>query len=265
MAKFKLSKSNYYSKEANKNYWSASLVKGLMDCPARTIAEYYGSYERPSSTALMVGSFIDAFFGSKKEFEQFKLDNPSIFNSRTGELKADYKQAESMIQRAKRDKLFMEYMKGQKQKIFTGSINGTPFKCKFDVYKKDERIVDLKTVKDLKPTYFDGLGKVHPIIGWKWDLQLAIYQEICFQNTGKKLPCYLAIITKEEPANIEIIQLPQLMLDSALEWLKSQLPRLDAMVSGAIEADRCEDCAYCRDTKVLTEPKLFDVLEEEGD
>ena len=54
-----------------------------------------------------------------------------------------------MVDRAKQDPVFKEYLRGRHQAIMTGKIFGVPFKCKFDALRED-RIVDLKTVKDLK-------------------------------------------------------------------------------------------------------------------
>jgi len=250
-----LTPSNYYSLEADQEYFSASQVKAFMNCEAQALAQIRGEYKMPTSSALMMGSYVDAYF--EGSLGTFSAEHPEIFNSRTGELKADFKKAESMIERAEKSPLFMDYLEGEKQKIFTGEIFGVPFKAKFDVYKPGERIVDLKTVRDLDPVYKEGCGRVSPIEYWHWDLQLAIYQAL----EGNKLPCYLAIITKEEPSDIRLIQVPQAILDTEMELLKDQLMRFDAIKKGIIEPERCEHCAYCRESRVITEPELFTVEE----
>lgn len=251
----KLTNDNYYSHEADMEYFSASQVKAFFNCEAHAMAQILGEYEYPASTSLLVGSYVDSYF--EGSLSNFSLEHPEIFNSRTGELKADFRKAESMIERAKASPLFMEYMEGEKQRIFTGEIAGVPFKAKFDVYKPGNRIVDLKTAKDLEPLYKEGLGRISPIEYWHWDLQLAIYQAL----EGNNLPCYLAIITKEEPSDIRLIQIPQAILDTEMEYLKKVLPRLDAIKKGIIEPERCEHCAYCRHSRVLTEPEVFSVME----
>jgi len=252
----KLTSENYYSLEADKEYFSASQVKSFLNCEAQALAQIRGEYEQPTSTALLMGSYVDAYFdGGVSEFSK---EHPEIFNSRTGELKADFKKAELMIERAKSSPLFMEYLEGEKQKIFTGEIAGVPFKAKFDVYVPGKRIVDLKTVRDLEPCYKEGAGRISPIEYWHWDLQLAIYQEL----EGNKLPCYLAIITKEEPSDIRLIQIPQTILDAEMDYLKQILPRLDAIKKGIVEPERCDHCAYCRQSRVLTEPEVFNILED---
>lgn len=253
MPKFKLTKSNYYSFGANIAYWSASFVKGMLDCPARTLAELRGEYEPPESDALMVGSYVDAYFSGAKEFDRFVTEHPQIYNSRTGELKSGFKQADAMIRRAQNEDGFMEYLHGRRQRIFTGEIAGIPFKCKLDFITKD-RIVDLKTVKDFEPQYKEGQGKVDFATAWNWPLQMAIYQEIVRQNIGEKLPTFLACITKQDPPDLAVIGLNQEVLDAELAVLKAKLPLLEAMRFGAVEATRCNHCAYCRQSRTINRP-----------
>lgn len=244
----KLTAENYYSPEANKAYWSASFVKEMFDCPNRALGSLNGDYERGNNTALMVGSFVDAYFEGEDSFAKFIEDHPEIVNSRTGEFKADFNKALLMIARAKADPYFMEMMEGEKQKILTGEIGGIPFKCKLDVYKQGERIVDLKTVKDFESMYRKEEGRLSFAEYWRWPLQMAIYQHL----EGNKLPCYLACITKQDPPDIAVVEIPQHVLDAEMEILLEKLPYFDAIRQGVIEADRCDSCAYCRQTRRLS-------------
>ena len=240
----RLTKKNYFSPAAEKQYWSASQIKAFLRCPAAAMNDT----EPATSTALLVGSYVDAWFD--KTLPAFKEQHPEIFNKRTGELKAEYQKADEMIKRANSDKLFREYTRGRKQVIKTGTIGGLPFKIKMDFYRKDERIVDLKTARDLKPAYKMDEGQVTFADLWDWPLQMAIYQAI----EGNGLPCYLAVVTKEDPPDLAVVEIPQNILDAEISRLLDVLPRLDAMKQGIIPAPRCECCAYCRRTKKLTEP-----------
>lgn len=253
----KLNRNNYFSREADQAYFSASQIKSFLDCPARTMAEIRGEYKRPESTALLVGSYVDAFFDGTKAFERFKAENPSIYK-RDGTLKAEYMQAGGMICRAAKDKTFISYMRGRKQVVKTGTILGYPFKIRMDVYKPGVRIVDLKTVKDMDPMYKPEQGRVTFAEFWNWPLQMAIYQSV----EGNKLPCYLAVITKEDPPDIAVIEIPQHQMDAEMEVLAEKLPYFDAIKQGVIEPERCGKCAYCRQTKVLTGPISLDDLAE---
>ena len=241
----KLTKRNYHSEEANREYWSASLIKQMLICPAAAMA----MEPAPPSTALLVGSYVDAFFEGPKSFGRFKAEHPELLK-KDGTLKADFQKAEEMIERAHSDKIFLQYMSGRKQVIKTGQIGGLPFKIKMDVYKKGKRIVDLKTARDLKPAYRAGEGLITFADAWEWPLQLAIYQAV----EGNRLPCFLAVVTKEDPPDLAVVEIPQNVLDAELQRFLDKLPYFDAIKRGVIEAPRCECCAYCRRTKKLSGP-----------
>ena len=255
-----LNELNYYSHEADEAYFSASQVKAFRKCEASAMAELTGAYRRSMSQALLVGQFVDeALTGNLLEWRE---NHPEIFK-RDGNLKAEFLQAGEMVERAQRDELFMNYMEGEHQVILTAKLFGVPFKAKLDVLGPD-RIVDLKTVRDLSPVYMPGQGRVDFASAWDWPLQMAIYQKIYEQNEGVKLPCYLAVITKETPADIRIIRIGQERLDAEIALLEQILPRYDAIKNGAIEPERCEKCAWCRESRILTEPEDLNDFDEIG-
>ena len=246
----KLTKRNYHSKKANRIYMSVSQFKSFSKCPNAALAEIKGKYEREKTTALLVGSYVDSFF--EGTLGNFVRNNPEIFK-RDGTLKSDYTQAEAIIQRILQDKLFTEYMNGEKQVIMTGEIAGVPVKIKIDSLHPD-KIVDLKIMASFDNVYIDGEGYQVWFEAWGYDLQGAVYQEVVRQNTGKKLPFYLAAATKEKVTDIDIVHIPQETLDFALERFIHDAPAFDAMKKGIIEPDRCGKCDYCKISKVLTKP-----------
>ena len=255
-----LNEMNYFSHEADTEYFSASQVKSFKKCEAATMAELCRQYERPMSQALMVGQYVDA--GLTGDLCAWEHEHPEI-RKRDGGLKAEYVQAEEMVQRAMRDPLFMDYMKGDHQAILTGKLFGVPFKAKFDVLAKD-RIVDLKTVRDLSPVYLPGQGRVDFATAWDWPLQMAIYQKLYEEASGERLPCYLAVITKETPADIRLVQIEQERMDAELAWLEQAIPRFEMIKDGAIEPERCNDCAWCRQSRVLEAPEALGDFDEMG-
>ena len=108
--------------------------------------------------------------------------------------------------------------------------------------------------EDFEPIYDpDVCSRVPFWVAWKYDLQAAVYQEIVRQNTGKQLPFFLAAATKEKVTDYNIFQIVQSDLDIALQTVKENIVRFDAVKNGLIEADRCGECEYCRETKKLTE------------
>lgn len=245
-----LTAENYFSPDAQREYMSVSQFKAFMKCPAAALAELHEEYQREQTTALLVGSYVDAWFSD--ELEQFKTEHPEILK-RDGTLKSEYVQAEQIIARVSKDEMFMEYMSGEKQVIMTGQIEGVPAKIKVDSLLPD-RIVDLKIVRDFEPIYDpDFCSRVPWWVFWRYDLQGAVYQEVVRQNTGKQLPFFLAAATKEKVTDYNIFHLVQGDLDVALQTVKDNIQRIDAIKKGIIPADRCECCDYCRSTKKLTE------------
>lgn len=256
-----LNSSNYYSKEADTFYFSASQIKSFRRCEAATMAALRGEYVRPMSTALTVGQYVDEALTG--DLESWKAAHPEILK-RDGSLKADYEGARLMVERAMRDKLFMDYMDGEHQVIVTADLFGMyPFKAKLDVLG-DGRIVDLKTVRDLKSQYLPGQGRVDFATAWDWPLQMAIYQRMVYAHVGKKLPCYLAVITKETPADIRIVKIEQERMDAEIAWLEQAMPRFEAVKSGAIDPERCEMCEWCRESRILMGPELLGDFDENG-
>ena len=253
-----LNEQNYYSLEAGKAYFSASQVKAFKKCEASALAEINGEYTREMSQALLQGQFVDECLTG--DYGSWVMKHPEICK-RDGNLKAEFALCQEMVSRAESDPVFMDFMDGDHQAIFTGDLFGVPFKAKFDVLGPD-RIVDLKTVRDLSPVYLPGQGKVDFATAWDWPLQMAIYQELYRMNSGEKLPCFLAVITKENPPDLQVIQIEQERMDAELAWLKTALPRFEAIKDGIIEPERCGHCAWCRQTHKLTGPVMLGEFEE---
>ena len=247
-----LNRENYFSAEANREYMSVSQYKSFKKCEAMALAEINGEYERPKTEALLTGSYVDACFeGTEAEFA---LSHPEMFNGRTGELKAAFKKAYDVINRLKQDKVWMHYATGgAEQVIMVGEISGVPFKIAIDNLHPD-MIVDRKIMKDFEPIYVEEQGRLPWYEAWGYDTQGAAYREVLRQNTGKLLPFILAAGTKEEEPDLTLLEIDTESLDFELSELEKNVPKYDAIKKGIIPAERCEKCAYCRRTKVLTAP-----------
>ena len=264
--KEELTESNYYSTEMDMKYVSASQYKLFFNpykacCEAAALAQIKGEFVRPVTDSLLIGSYVDEALTG--DLERFTAEHPELFSSRgdtKGELKSTYKQAEKMLSRAKSDALFMSYVVGGKhQVIMTGVINGVDVKIKIDhvAYKNGNpvAIVDLKTVKSMYETFWVKDSGEHLTWPerWLYDLQGAVYQEIYRQNTGLKLPFYLAAISKDKSENIahprlKIIQVPQLKMDERLSEFARNAPKIQALKEGKIQPISCGTCDYCADT-----------------
>lgn len=254
MISHSLTAENYFSAENNMKYMSCSQFKSFQKCEAAAFAELRGEYQREVTDALLIGSYVDAHFEGTLDI--FKAQHKKIF-TKSGDLLAKYKQADYMIQRVERDKLFMQYMSGEKQKIMVGEIAGIPFKIKIDSYHPN-CIVDLKCIKSFEPIWNAEKGvKQHFINYWGYDIQGGIYREIVRQNTEKTLPFYISAITKEKEPDLDVLWVPDDDLNAALNEVVSLAPRYQAIKEGRLQPQRCGKCDYCRFTKVLTEPRNY--------
>lgn len=242
-----LTNDNYYSQKANLEYMSVSQYKSFMKCEAATMAELRGEWKQPKSTALLVGSYVDSWF--EGTLDAFKAENPEIFK-RDGSLKADYIMAEELIERVQKDKLFMEYMSGEKQTIFTKELFGVRWKIKIDSLLPD-KIVDLKVMRSMDRI----MGKSF-VEYWGYDLQMAIYSSV----HGGNLDTYLAVVTKQSPADIELIEIPKWRREELLEDVQRNLPRIIQVKQGIVEPERCGVCDYCRATKKIEGPIDFELV-----
>lgn len=249
---------NYYGKEANLKYMSVSQFKdfngtyGKMACEFAAMEKLHERWMPEKSTALLVGSYVDSYF--EGSLERFKEENPELFTQR-GELKSSYKKAEEVIARIERDDYFLKYISGEKQRIMTGEIDGVDWKIKMDSYIEGVAIVDLKVMESItKLKWVPDIGYLDFVRYWGYDIQGAVYQEIVYQNTGKRLPFYIAAATKENEPDIRIIQITQNYLDEAMQVVKTNLPRIIRVKNGETKPDKCDTCDCCRHNRILTRP-----------
>ena len=264
-----LTAENYYSQEANIEYMSVSQFKnfagtyGKLACEFAAMEKLEERWGDEKTTALLVGSYVDAYF--EGTLDKFKMENLEIFTKTSQkkypndpekwELLSDYKQANNIIARIERDQYFMKYMSGQKQVIMTGELFGSKWKIKIDSYIPKVAIVDLKvmaSITDLK--WVKDLGYLDFVRYWGYDIQGAVYQEIVRQNTGEKLPFYIAGVTKEKEPDIRIIHVTDNYLQEALSIVKANTPRILRVKNREEEPERCELCDCCRHSRVLTRP-----------
>ncbi len=253
----KINQSNYYSLEANKHYLSASSYKEAIKCEACYKAQLMGTYEKPETRALLLGSLVDELLtGNKKSIEVFYANNHDNLYTKKGEPYADVQKALNAVDRVKSQPLMMEYLSGRHQVIMTGKIDGVDWRIKMDSYKGGKFIADLKYLKDL------GTGNPfkNPVKEWGYDTSMAIYQEIVFQRTGKRLPIYLVIVTKEEVPRCEVCEIKQWNLDEALEDVRKNQPRVVAVRDGLVIPENCKVCDYCAATMKISAPIDSDLL-----
>lgn len=248
-----LTNENYYSPEANWEYMSVSQYKQFQKCEAAAMAQLRGEWSQPKTTALLVGSYVDAWF--EGTLGTFYEENPEVFK-KDGSLKADFVQAAEIIDRVQADELFMEYMSGRKQVIRTAELFGTKWKIKIDSRLRD-KIVDLKVMRTMERI----MGKSF-VEHWGYDLQMAVYAAVEEKALRRKktFGTYLAVVTKQVPADLAIIEIPAWRREELLQEVEKNMPHILAVKEGRAEPQRCGVCEYCRATKKLTGPIDFELV-----
>lgn len=258
MNEITLTDSNYFSKEMSMKYCGSSQfkdftgIRGIIGCEAKALAKLNGEWVDEPSESMLIGSFVDSYFeGSLKSFKEL---HPEIFTNKK-ELKAQFKHANKIIERCEKDELFMQFMSGSKQVIMTANFFNIDWKIKIDVYHHGKAIVDLKVMKSLREKfYLKDQGYVNFIENFAYDYQAAIYQKVVELSTGDKLPFFIAGASKEKEPDIDIIQIEQAKIDECLIMIESYAPRIAELKKGEGTPFRCNECDYCRSTKVLEAP-----------
>lgn len=120
---------NYFDPEIEMAYMGSTQIKNFMRCEAAELARLKGEYQTPRTSAMLVGSYVDAHFEGTLDI--FRAQHPELFK-RDGTLKAEFVQANDIIDRMERDELYMLLMSGEKQAIRVGEIAGVPVKIKID-------------------------------------------------------------------------------------------------------------------------------------
>ena len=255
-----LNNTNYFSPEAMRTYWSVSQFKSFLKCEACGLAEVKREYQREVTDSLLIGSYVDAYFSG--EITPFMAMNGDKMFKKNGELLAKFQHANDIIDRVKLDPLMMNFLSGEKQTIRTAKLFGVDWKIKMDVFN-GKRIVDLKCVKDFDDIYDPGYGWRSWVEYWGYDIQGAVYQKVEQISSGRPepLPFYIVAVTKEKTPDIKVMQIPQHILDAALKIVEANIDRLDLVKQGLIDPRRCEVCDYCKRTKILTAPEIYDIKE----
>lgn len=245
--RIKLNQSNYYSEKANMQYFSISQYKDFMKCEAMALAKITGAYKPEMTRAMLIGSFVDTYFEGTQE--QFIKENPAVF-TRKNELRSEFRKANQIISRVENDELFMKFMSGEKQRIMTFEMFGVPWKMKMDSYLPGICITDLKIVAKFRALPF-----------WRYDLQGAGYQKGVEIVTGERLPFYLAVATKERTIDLDVFQIPQSTLDSALYEIERNIGHYAEVKAGLVPPTYCGECDYCKSIKAARIRNYNELLE----
>lgn len=244
----KLTNENYFK---DKTHLNNSTLKIYSECSAKALAISKGEYEQEfTSTALLVGSYVDSAI--EGTLEQFKNENLEIYkykNPKNG-LKSDFLESDVMIEKINQDKFAKILLTGEKQRIFTGEIEGIKVKCKVDNINFNKKFfTDLKTCKDIFETKYNYETKeLESFIQFRgYLLQLAFYREIIRQNTGEEFIACIVAYDKTDNLRGLTIQFTKEEIDNAYIEVLELIKKHKEALKG--NTHRCEKCDYCNSTR----------------
>jgi len=253
----KLTRDNYHSNQANCDYMSRGQYKSFLECEAKEIAKLDKEWVDPPFLPFLVGQYVHTFNdGTRREFI---ANHPEMFK-KDGSLKAEYIGADKMIECLEADPFAMYCLEGEKEQIITFEMFGAPWKVMLDVQNNERRrIVDLKTTKSITEKVWDEetRKKVSFVEAYSYPLQMAIYAEGERLAMGRPEGDYseflIVAVSKEKQPDKAIINMTDNdRLAKELAKVEANMPRILAVKSGAEEPTRCENCDYCRSTKMLS-------------
>lgn len=237
---------------------SVSTLKEFSSCEARGLAIYKGDWEWKDKKFLQLGSYMDAGVQGGDSLTAYIDEHHDEVYRKDGKMRAEYVTATDTLNRIYSDSVFMDYLKGDTQKHLEGSLYGVPFHGYAD-FITDDRIVDFKYLADTEPR---GLQSIVEYRKYHW--QLSVYQQLAEQSDGKRRECFLAIATKQDPAELVIVAVPQYLLEEANEEMAKLVPRVTAIINGEVQPMPCHHCDYCRETqptRVVTPEELGGISE----
>lgn len=269
-----LTRDNYYTPEADREYMSCSQYQSFCECEAKAMAKLEGRWTDPDKEAFLVGNYFHTFFEGPEAHEQFIQENfDKIFKTKvikgkkgepdqtvvTGKY-APYEQADKMIEVAQNDPLIKSLidLPGENEKIMTGELWGVPWRIRLDKYVPDGRmIIDWKIVANISELKWSESmhEKVTFIDAYGYMMRAAVYTEIEKQNahSAEDAPFIIVAISKQDPPDKEALYLNHRQrYDYELEQIRKRLGMIQMIKAGRVKPKRCGCCDYCRATKVLT-------------
>lgn len=263
-----LTKDNYYSPEADREYMSCSQYQDFLDCEAATMAKMHGLYVPKETEALLVGNYVHTALESDEAHEEWcnahfediykvKVDKKTGEFTITGKY-APFEKADKLIQTFLADETFKKFllMDGENEKIMTGKLFGIKWKIRLDKYTPERIIIDYKTCADLTKTEYnpDTSERECFLESYGYLMRAAVYSEIEKQNTKRNedAPFIILAVTKQDfPDKGAYLLNHRQRYDYELQKIEERIDRIKAVKSGRFKPRRCGHCEWCRKTKRL--------------
>ena len=270
-----LTRDNYYTPEADREFMSCSQYQGWCECEAKQYAKLNGYWVDEPKEAFIVGNYFHTYFEGPEAHAQFKREHlEDIYKTRidkkTGEtiitgMYAAYEQVEKMIKVAERDELIQSLIAwpGENEVIMSGVLFGVPWRIRIDKYCPDMRvIIDWKTCANIQELRWNTSLKAYEtfIDTYGYMMRAAVYSEIEKQYAGSNSDPHFIIvaISKQDYPDKEVLELNHRQrYDYELMQIKDRLPYIVRVKNGSVKPTRCGACDYCRATKKLFEIKPY--------
>lgn len=275
-----LTRDNYYTPEADQEYFSCSQYQAFCECEAKAMAKIEGRWQDEPTEALLVGNYFHTYFEGPEAHEQYCAEHfDAIYKTKTTKAegtviigkKAPFAKADEMIAVAQNDELIKSLidMPGENEVIMTGILFGVPWRVRLDKYVAAGRlIIDWKTCASISELRWSSADreKVSFIRANGYMMRAAVYAEIEKQNAKSASdPAFLIVaISKQDPPDKGIFMLNHRQAwDYELEQIKEQLRMFQRIKEGRVKAKRCGVCDYCRATKKLFAVQPYYILDPE--
>lgn len=251
-----LTKTNYFSPEANRHYMSVSQYKAFMNCEAAALATLQREIDQEEKDCFIEGKYLHAW--NENKLEEFMANHPDLYSSRgktKGQLKSNYLILDEMIRKLENDKLSMMALEGEKEVIMTAELFGAPWKIMIDNYNPTKgRFSDLKAVQSLHKRFYNHKegGSQNFVQFYGYHTQIALYSKVIELNTGEFMDGLLVAATKEAPPDIAVINFDQDTIEFELMKIEANLERILKVKAGEIPPEQCGRCSFCKAHKKLT-------------
>lgn len=253
-----LTQENYFSKEADLEYFSVSQYKLFKECPTKAMAIINSEIDATKKEAFLEGQlFEELVAGDAKLFIAQHQDELIAKTGKTaGELKANFKKVLKAAKRFNEQEFFRNIIdKSEKQVILTGNINGVAVKGKLDLLDlKNKLLPDIKCMANFDDSW-DKKDKCYKSWYYIYDyvLQLAVYQELVKQNYGIVCDTALLAASKEDNPDVDAPRFDNKLLELELEDFTTNIIYYNDIKKGLIKPPMCGCCDYCKSIKEIKE------------
>ncbi len=183
-------------------------------------------------------------------YDAYKGDKPFVHGKRY----KDFDVAERMINKIKDEPFFNFLWQGEKEAPITGELYGVEWKGKIDLLNVEKGyFVDLKTSRGFDVRYWnkDRNRYVSFVEAFGYVIQIGIYEKLLEKKYGKPFKGYIYAVSKENPPNIEAIEVEDYDKNIELQLVEQNIKRVDDVKNGIEAPTMCGKCEFCREFKTL--------------